>query len=347
MTDTSTHRGQTAALVVAFAAVYVIWGSTYFAIRVAIETLPPLLMAGVRFIVAGGAMCLWARARGAATPSRPQWRAAAVIGAFMLLGGNGGVVWSETRVPSGLAAVLIASVALWMTLLEWWRGEAARPTGRTALGLVIGLAGVALLVGDRGHGGARTVDPVGATVLVLAALSWAWGSLVARRADLPSSRALATGMEMLCGGVLLLLCGAARGELRGFDVAAVSLRSVLAVAYLAVFGAVVAFSAYVYLLSATTPTRAATYSFVNPIVAVGVGWLLGGESIPPGGVLAIAVTVLGVVLIVTAKRAPKAAAASATATATATAPAVAPAPGAASRCAPLAPGPIAPENRLG
>jgi drug/metabolite transporter (DMT)-like permease len=302
MIDARLRPSSAAKLLLAFAAVYVIWGSTYFAIRVAIETLPPLLMAGVRFIVAGGILYAWARARGVAAPQRLQWRSAAAIGAFMLLGGNGGVVWSETRVPSGLAAVLIASVALWMALLEWWRGEAGRPGGRVALGLGLGLAGVAFLVGGRAADGARTVDPLGAGVLVLASLSWAWGSLVARRADLPSSRVLATGMEMLTGGALLLVAGVARGELAGFDVAAVSLRSVLAVAYLTVFGAIVAFSAYVYLLGATTPTRAATYAFVNPLVAVGIGWLLGGERIPPSGLAAAAVIVVGVLLLVTSAR---------------------------------------------
>jgi drug/metabolite transporter (DMT)-like permease len=292
----------TAGLVIAFLAVYLIWGSTYFAIRVAIETLPPLLMAGVRFIVAGGALYVWARARGAPAPTGPQWRAAAILGAFLLLGGNGGVVWAETRVPSGIAAVLIASVALWMALLEWWRGEAPRPGGRIALGLALGMIGVALLVGGRQGNGERTVDLVGGIVLVLASASWAWGSLLARRADLPASRVAATGMQMLCGGVLLALCGFLRGEAAGFDIAAVSLRSWLAVAYLAVFGAIVAFSAYVYLLHATTPTRAATYAFVNPVVAVIIGALLGGERIPASGLAAVAITVLGVLLLVTTPR---------------------------------------------
>jgi drug/metabolite transporter (DMT)-like permease len=238
-------------------------------------------------------------------------------------------VWSETRVPSGLAAVLIASVALWMALLEWRRGEAERPSGRVALGLVLGLAGVTLLVGGRGAGGDRNVDLLGAVVLVLAALSWAWGSLVARSADLPGSRVLATGMEMFCGGVLLLAAGALRGELVGFDPAAVSMRSWLALAYLTVFGAIIGFSAYVYLLGATTPTRAATYAFVNPIVAVAIGWLLGGERIPPSALAATAVTVLGVVVLVTAPRRSRRAVPP-------------PAPRAAlAACA------IAPENRLG
>jgi drug/metabolite transporter (DMT)-like permease len=334
MLETAPRASHRTTLVLAFAAVYVIWGSTYYAIRVAIETLPPLLMAGVRFVVAGSAMYAWARLRGAPAPRRLQWRSAAMIGGFMLLGGNGGVVWAETRVASGLAAVLIASVALWMALLEWWRGEAARPSGRIALGLVLGLAGVALLVGGRDAAGTRTVDLVGAVVLVLASLSWAWGSLLSRRADLPASRVLTTGMEMVTGGVLLLVAGLARGEWAQFDVAAVSLRSVLAVAYLAIFGAIIAFSAYVYLLGATTPTRAATYAFVNPVVAVILGSLLGGERIPAGALFAVAVTVLGVLLLVTAPRRP------------APATTIAGAPAAAIR-APLAGATIAPENRVG
>src|SRR5262249_25569917 len=163
MTDSA--RGRRLKLLAAFAVVYVIWGSTYLAIRMAIQTLPPLGVAGVRFLLAGTILFVIARLRGAAPPTRAQWRNAVVIGGFMLLGGNGGVVWAETRVPSGLAALLIASVPLWMALLEWWRGEAPRPGGRVALGLLLGLSGVGLLVNSRGAGGTRAVDPWGAVVL--------------------------------------------------------------------------------------------------------------------------------------------------------------------------------------
>lgn len=307
MVESGTPHHSRPMVLLAFLAVYVIWGSTYLAIRIAIETLPPFLMAGVRFWIAGTALLLIAMARGAARPTRRQWRSATVIGAFMLLGGNGGVVWAEQRVPSGLTAVVIAAVPLWMALLEWARGEAGRPGRRVAIGLLCGMSGVALLVNSRGDSGHHTVDPLGAVVLVLSSASWAWGSLVSRKADLPRSPFLATAMEMLAGGTLLLLWGALRGEVTHFDAAAVSLRSLLATGYLVVFGAIIAFTAYVYLLNATTPTRSSTYAFVNPLVAVLVGWLFAGERIPPSGLVAALVIVLGVILIVTAKRpAPKA-----------------------------------------
>ncbi len=298
------HAPRRSLLLMAFLAVYFIWGSTYLAIRIAIETIPPLLMAGIRFLIAGSILFAIGYWRERERPTRAQWRNAATIGAFLLLGGNGCVVWAEQRVPSGLTALVIATVPLWMALLEWWRGESARPSGRVAIGLCLGLAGVAWLMRARDATGGHAVDPLGAIVLVLGSASWAWGSLLARRADLPRSRFLSTAMEMLTGGAWLVLAGALRGEIAAFDPNAVSTRSLVATGYLVVFGAIVAFSAYVYLLSATTPTRATTYAFVNPLVAVALGWLVAGERIPPSGVLAAALIVTGVVLLVTASRRP-------------------------------------------
>ena len=295
-------RSTRARLVAAFGIVYIIWGSTYLAIRFAIETLPPFGMAGSRFILAGLILLTIARVRGAAWPSRVHWRSATVVGALMLLGGNGGVVWAEQRVPSGLAALLIATVPLWMALLEWIRGEAPRPSGRLALGLAFGMAGVAWLAGAGGTAEGKRIDPLGALVLVGASLSWALGSLHARRAALPASPLLATAIEMTMGGVCLLAAGLLRGEFTGFTFATVSLRSWLALGYLFIFGSLIAFTAYVWLLHHTTPTRAATYAFVNPLVAVVLGWAVVGESLSAGTMLAATVIIAGVVLIVTNRR---------------------------------------------
>jgi drug/metabolite transporter (DMT)-like permease len=289
-------------LVTAFAAVYVIWGSTYLAIRFAIETLPPFGMAGARFILAGAVLFWIARARGAAMPHRLHWRSATVVGALMLLGGNGGVVWAEQRVPSGLAALLIATVPLWMALLEWMRREAPRPSGRTAFGLACGMAGVAWLASAGGTATGQRIDPLGAVVLVAASLSWALGSLHARRAALPASPVLATALEMMMGGACLLAAGFLRGEFHDFAIATVSGKSLLALLYLFVLGSLIAFTAYVWLLHHTSPTRAATYAFVNPLVAVVLGWALAGESLSPITMLAAMVIIAGVVLIVTARR---------------------------------------------
>jgi drug/metabolite transporter (DMT)-like permease len=285
-------------LLLAFAAVYVIWGSTYLAIHVVLETLPPFTMAGARFVLAGLLLFAWMRHRGQPAPPLRQWRAAALVGALLLLGGHGGVVWAQQRVPSGLAALLVSTVPLWMVLLGWLQGVSPRPTRWVAIGLALGLGGVALLVTSTGAHAERTVDPAGAAALTFAALSWTYGSLRSRRADLPASPFLATAMEMVCGGVLLLVVGLVHGEWARIDVAGVSPRSLFSLVYLVIFGSLIGFSAYIYLLRATTPARATTYAFVNPVVALFLGWLVAGEVLSPQAVGAAAVILAGVVLIV-------------------------------------------------
>jgi drug/metabolite transporter (DMT)-like permease len=284
-------------IVLAFAAIYLIWGSTYLGIRFAIETVPPLLMAGTRFVVAGTILYSWTRLRGAPRPARLHWSAAAIVGGLMLLGGNGGVSWAEQRVFSGLAALLIATVPLWMALLDWRRRGGVRPSGRGAVGLIFGFVGVALLVGPGELAGSSHMDPLGAVVLLLAAFSWAAGSLYSRQAQLPGSPLLAISMEMLTGGVLLLAAGLVTGEGAKLELSQVSPRSVLALGYLIVFGSLIAFSAYIWLLRVSTPARAATYAYVNPVVAVFLGWALGGEPLTLRTLLAAAVIVAAVVII--------------------------------------------------
>ena len=285
-------------LIAAFAAVYLIWGSTYLAIRFAIETMPPFTMAGVRFLIAGGALFVWLRFRGVAGPKPIHWRTAFIVGGLMLLGGNGGVVWAEQSVPSGLAALVVATVPLWMVLLVWLSGR-GRPSLAVVLGLLVGFGGVVWLIGPERVAGGERIEPIGALVLVLAALAWAIGSLYFREAPHPASQPLATAMSMLAGGVLLLVVGGVAGEFAGLDLADVSAKSWIAFWYLVVFGALVAFSAYLWLMGATTPTRAATYAYVNPVVAVLLGWLLAAEPLNPRIVIAATVIVGAVALIVT------------------------------------------------
>ncbi|HEX7239248.1 MAG TPA: EamA family transporter [Longimicrobiaceae bacterium] len=288
-----------AQVLAAFAAVYLVWGSTYLAILFALETLPPFLMAAARFLVSGAAMYAWMRARGAPRPTPANWRATAVVGAFLLVGGNGGVVWAEQRVASGLAALLVATVPLWMVLLEWWRGG-VRPRGRVWTGLVVGFAGLGVLVGPAELLGGGAADPLGAGALVAASLLWACGSVYAKGAPLPSSPLMATGMEMLCGGALLLLLGTVLGEWGRLDVAAVSARSWLALLYLIVFGAGLGFTAYVFLLQHVEVAKVSTYAYVNPLVAVFLGWLLAGEVVTARVLVAAAVIVAAVAFITTA-----------------------------------------------
>lgn len=295
-----------ARILAAYAAVYVIWGSTYLAIRFAIETLPPFMMAGTRFLVAGAILYAWSRLRGATRPSRANWIATGVVGAFLLLGGNGGVVWAEQRVESGIAALLVATLPLWMALLEWIGPDRRRPTGRSALGILLGLTGVAVLVGPEALlGGAANVDPVGALVLVVASLAWAIGSLYSRRAPMPASPQIGSGMQMLAGGALLTLLGLMSGEGSRVELASFSTSSLAALGYLITFGSLVGFSAYVWLLRVEPTSRVATYAYVNPVVAVALGWLLAGETMSTQTLLAAAIIVGAVALIVSAPKKPQ------------------------------------------
>ncbi len=286
-------------VIVAFAAVYLIWGATYLFIRFAIETLPPFLMAGTRFLIAGGVLYGVAWLGGARRPTRAQWGAAAIVGGLMLLGGNGGVVWAEQSVPSGLAALLVAMSPLWMAVLDWVRPGGVRPSKGVALGLGLGFAGVILLVGPAELIGGGRIDPVGAAVLILASLSWAAGSIYSRHGQRPASPLLGSGMQMLAGGTLMLLVGSAIGEWVGFDYRAVSLRSVASLGFLIAFGSLIGFTAYIWLLRVTTVARASTYAYVNPAVAVFLGWALAGEALTPRTLLAAGVIVAAVVVITT------------------------------------------------
>jgi len=286
-------------IALAFLSIYTIWGSTYLAIRIAIETLPPFLMAGVRFLIAGAALYLWTRLRGAPGPTRSNWKAATIVGGLLLLGGNGGVVWAEQIVPSGLTAVLITTVPLWMALLEWKRYERVRPPAPILLGLIIGFAGVVLLVGPEELAGSGAINRIGATVLILASLSWAIGSLYSRKAPLPSSPLQSTSMEMISGGALLTLASLVSFEWSVFQPSEISLASLVAFVYLITFGSLVGFTSYIFLLKVSTPAKVSTYAFVNPIIAVVLGWAIAQEELTLRTLFAAAIIVAAVVVITT------------------------------------------------
>jgi drug/metabolite transporter (DMT)-like permease len=268
---------------------------TYLAMRVAVVEIPPHVMAGGRFLLAGLVLYAWARYRGAGRPTPKQWWAAAVIGAFLLLGGNTSVAWAEQRVPSGIAAVLIGVVPIWMVGIEWVRGG-SRPSKRVLGGLSLGVIGVGLLVSAHAGSGSE-VDLLGAAVLVLASASWAWGSVISKSAPLPASRSLATGMEMISGGVVILIVAAFAGQFRGFDLTAISVRAAAAWLYLVVFGSLVAFTAYIWLLGVTSIAKVGTYAYVNPVVAVLLGWAILREPITWRTIIATLVILLGVALV--------------------------------------------------
>ncbi|NWG10147.1 EamA family transporter [Candidatus Bathyarchaeota archaeon] len=285
----------------AFAAVYVIWGSTYLAIKFVIETIPPFFMAGTRFIIAGLVLYAFARIQSqgkAIRETKAHWGRAFIIGGLMLLGGHGAVVWTEQWVPSGLVSLLIATVPLWMVFVDWLRGG-SEPSGRIASGLVLGFVGVALLVGGLENLGESQVDIVGAAIVVFGAFLWANGSLYSRSAKLPSSPLLATAMQMTAGGLLLLLASLVTGEYLRIRLDLISARSLASWIYLIVFGALVAFTSYIWLLKVTTSAKVSTYAYVNPIVAMVLGWALAAEPLTLRNILAAAIILTAVILITT------------------------------------------------
>jgi drug/metabolite transporter (DMT)-like permease len=280
-------------VLLAFACIYLIWGSTYLAIRIGIETMPPFLLAGTRFAIAGAALYLVLRLRGAPRPRLSEWRATAVVGALMMVGGNGLVTWAEQIVPSGLTALLVSTMPMWMVALDASFFGGPRPNRWVCAGLLLGLLGVGVLVGPSAEG---AVTPFGALVLLFAAFSWANGSLRTRAPSLPRSPWMAAAMEMIAGGAILLCLASASGEWTRLDPSAVSARSLAALAYLVLFGSVVALSAYLYLLRRTSASAVATYAFVNPVVALALGWSI-GEPLGARS-LAGAILILGAVALI-------------------------------------------------
>lgn len=299
-------------VVVALGLVYVIWGSTYLAIRYVVETVPPMLAMSARFLLAGVLLYMWVRLRGGARPTRANWRAAAIVGVLLLFGGNGIVAWSEQLVPSGLAALLVSTTPLWMAVIDWLRPGGVRPSLAVGVGLALGFLGVALLIGPNLLSGGATLHATGPLAIIsliaipISSLSWAAGSVYARNAKMPSSPALGTAMEMLAGGVALLIGGLVRGESAHVHLQSISSRSVVSFFYLVVFGSLVAFSAYAWLLRTTPLPITSTYAYVNPVVAVFLGWAFGDGRLTLLTVIAAATIVAAVVVITTFRPSPPA-----------------------------------------
>lgn len=295
-------RPPTAALVVlGFATIYVVWGSTYLGIRWAVETIPPFVMGGVRFVVAGVLLHLWLRGRGAAVPTFAQVRDAALAGVFLLLGGNGLVNWAERFVPSGVTALVVGTTPLWFVFFDWALPPRNRPTAMTLAGLALGTTGVALLSLHGGEHGASL--HLGGTVAILAACaSWAFGSLISKKAKSGADPFMAASLQMIAGGLAQLVAATATGEWAHFAPAAITARSFFAWAYLVAAGSLVGFSTYVWLLRVSTPARVSTYAYVNPVIAVLLGWLLAGETLTARTLGAAAIVVVAVVIITRARR---------------------------------------------
>lgn len=277
----------------AFAALYLIWGSTYLGIKIAIETMPPFLMATTRFLIAGAILYFLARGNGAPRPAFEQWRHSLIVGGFLIAGGNGIVSFAEKWIDSSMAALIIASNPLFMTLGGWWGRVQSKPTFRMWLSLVVGFLGVALLIGYGGESNPRE-SIFGYALVLLAVAFWTFGSVFSKRNPQTINPWLQSGMQMICGGGVCLLAGSLLGEMGDIDVSAISMRSWIAFVYLIFFGSLVGFTSYVYLLRHRSPSAVSSHAYVNPVVAVILGWLILGETLTVGGMLGSGLVLIAV-----------------------------------------------------
>ncbi|HLJ22632.1 MAG TPA: EamA family transporter [Candidatus Acidoferrales bacterium] len=285
----------------AFAIIYLVWGTTFLAIRIGVQEVPPFLLAAIRFAVAGAILCVWMRARGELFPTARQWMAAAAIALLIFVFDYGMLFWAEQRVPSGVAAVMLATIPAFLAIAEIIFLRTQRLTARLVVALLIGLGGVAVLMSRSLNLGGAPIDKRGAAALLVASISWAIGSVLTRKVTLPPSKGMSSGAQMLAGGVLLALAAAVLGEFRDFHPMEVSRAAWLALLYLIVFGSIVAFTAYVWLIHHESPTKVGTYAYVNPLVAVLVGYFLGGEPLGARTILGTACVLASVILITMAK----------------------------------------------
>src|SRR5215472_14363363 len=285
-------------VLLAFSIIYFVWGSTFLAIRVGVREVPPFLLAGMRFLIAGAALYGWMRAKGTRAPRLREWGSATLLAVLIFVFDYGLLFWAEQKVPSGIAAVMMATIPVFMALADILIIKSQRLTGRLALGLLGGIAGVAVLVSHSANFGDAPIDPIGATALMFSAISWSIASALTRKLPLPATKAMSSGAQMLAGGVLLMATAGSLGEFRELHLQAVSAKAWLSLAYLIVAGSIVGFTAYVWLLHHESPTKVGTYAYVNPIVAVIVGYFLGGETIGPRTILGT-LLVLASILVIT------------------------------------------------
>jgi drug/metabolite transporter (DMT)-like permease len=298
--EASTHRPR-GKILLAFAIIYLVWGSTFLAIRVGVREVPPFLLASIRFLVAGLVLYGWMIARGEHSPSGRQWRSAALLAILIFVLDYGLLFWAEQRVPSGIAAVMMATIPVFMALSEIIFLRTQRLTVRLALALLIGIGGVATLMSRSLSLGGAPIDRAGAVALIIAAMSWSVSSALTRKLPLPASKVMSSGAQMLAGGVFLALTAAALGEFRDFHPSTISRGVWLSLLYLIVAGSIIAFTAYVWLIHHESPTKVGTYAYVNPVVAVLVGYFLGGEALGLRTILGTTFVLVSVVVITTTR----------------------------------------------
>jgi drug/metabolite transporter (DMT)-like permease len=289
-------------VLLAFAIIYFVWGSTFLAIRVGVREVPPFLLAGMRFLIAGAVLYAGMRIKGTSSPTAREWGSATFLAVLIFVFDYGLLFWAERRVPSGIAAVMMATIPVFMALSEIFIMKTQRLTARLATALLVGVAGVTILVSHSVTLGDTPIDTLGACALIVASVSWSMASALTRKLPLPWEKAMSSGAQMLAGGILLTITAAFLGEFHGFHAQAVSLKAWLALAYLIVAGSIIGFTAYVWLLHHESPTKVGTYAYVNPVVAVIVGYVFGGEALGLRTVVGTLLVLVSVVVITTAKK---------------------------------------------
>ncbi len=282
----------------AFAAVYVLWGSTYLALRFVLESMPPFLMAGFRFVSAGSIMLLLARLNKHAWPTRHELKNTAFIGFMLLVIGNGGVVWAEQYINSSITALIITIEPVWVVLLLWMKNQQHKPSPVVWIGIFLGIAGMFVLIGPSDLGQVEQLNPLGVGLLLLSSICWAVGSVYALNNQLPSSAYMNTGFQMLIAGGIFFLIGTGNSEWSRFDISEITTRSILGFLYLIIFGSLIGFTSYNYIIKKANPTSASTYAYVNPVIAVFLGWWLGNERVSMQTIFAAALLVSAVVIII-------------------------------------------------
>jgi drug/metabolite transporter (DMT)-like permease len=298
--EADTHR-PTWKTLLAFAIIYFVWGSTYLAIRVGVREIPPLLMAAMRFLVAGVVLYVWMIAQGERSPTRREWKSASILAFLIFVVDYGLLFWAEQRVPSGIAAVVMATIPAFTALTEIIFLRTQKLTIRLTLALLIGIGGVAVLMSRSLNLGGAPIDSRGALAIIIASISWSVASVISRKLPLPPSKVMSSGAQMLAGGVFLTLTAAVLGEFRNFHPSAISRGAWLSLLYLIVAGSIIGFTAYVWLIHHESPTKVGTYAYVNPVVAVLVGYLLGGEELGLRTIIGTVCILISVVLITTTK----------------------------------------------
>ncbi|HEY1264140.1 MAG TPA: EamA family transporter [Terriglobales bacterium] len=295
----ATERPASWKILLAFGIIYFVWGSTFLAIRVGVHEVPPLLLAGLRFAIAGGVMFIWMLARGVPAPTHRQWAGASLLAALIFVLDYGCLFWAEQRVPSGIAAVILATIPVCITLLEILILRTQRLSVRLGAALLVGVGGVAVLMNRSLAGGEVPIDRGGAAAILLASFTWSLATVLTKKFPLPESKAMSSAVQMLSGGLQLFVVAALFGEYSGFHAGAVSLKAWGALLYLIVAGSIIGFTAYVWLLHYESPTKVGTYAYVNPVVAVVIGYFLGGEAIGPRTLLGTFLILISVVAITT------------------------------------------------